>query len=139
MRQIPFTPLTAADVDWQAVRASGPGGQHVNKTSSAVQLRFHIEASALPDALKARLRETAHTHLVAHDLLVLREQGSRSQHRNKRAALGRLNSLLTEASIIPERRVPTTPSRAAKRKRADDKQRRAATKHLRRRPDARTD
>jgi ribosome-associated protein len=119
------------------VRAAGPGGQHVNKTSSAVQLRFDVRRSpSLPDDVRLRLERLAGQRLTNDGVLVLQAQGHRSQKRNREEALERLVELVREAARPPRPRKPTRPTRASKRRRLADKKRQGALKTLRRnRPD----
>ena len=114
--------------------ASGPGGQHVNKVASAVELRLHVARSGLHPAVQDRLRALAGQRLTNKDNIVIFAQESRSQLRNRAAALLRLGELIREAKVRPKRRVPSKPSRAAKRRRLDGKKRRGAIKQNRSRP-----
>ena len=119
------------------VRAGGPGGQHVNTTSSAVQLRFDVRHSpSLPDDVRARLERLAGHRLTRDGVLVLQAQGQRSQKRNREEALKRLVELVRVAARPPVKRKPTKPSKASKQRRLDSKKRHGALKSLRRaRPD----
>jgi ribosome-associated protein len=119
------------------VRAGGPGGQHVNTTSSAVQLRFDVRHSpSLPDDVRARLERLAGHRLTRDGVLVLQSQGQRSQKRNREDALERLVDLVRAAARPPVKRKPTKPSKASKQRRLDGKKRHGALKSLRRgRPD----
>ena len=115
------------------VRAAGPGGQHVNTTSTAVQLRFDVRHSpSLPDDVRQRLERLAGRRLTRDGVLVLVAQGQRSQLRNREEALARLIELIREATHKPVPRVKTKVSRAAKRRRVDDKKRHGTVKSLRR-------
>jgi ribosome-associated protein len=115
------------------VRAAGPGGQHVNTTSTAVQLRFDVRRSpSLPDEVRQRLERLAGRRLTRDGVLVLVAQGQRSQLRNREEALARLIDLIREATYKPAPRVKTKVSRAAKRRRVDDKKRHGVVKSLRR-------
>lgn len=115
------------------VRAAGPGGQHVNTTSTAVQLRFDVRRSpSLPEDVRQRLERLAGRRLTRDGVLVLVAQGQRSQLRNREEALARLIELIREATHKPVPRVKTKVSRAAKRRRVDDKKRHGAVKSLRR-------
>ena len=119
------------------VRAGGPGGQHVNTTSSAVQLRFDVRRSpSLPDDVRARLERLAGHRLTRDGVLVLQSQGQRSQKRNREEALERLVELVRVAARPPVKRKPTKPSKASKQRRLDSKKRHGVLKSLRRsRPD----
>lgn len=115
------------------VRAAGPGGQHVNTTSTAVQLRFDVRRSpSLPDDVRQRLERLAGRRLTRDGVLVLVAQGQRSQLRNREEALARLVELILEATHKPVLRVKTKVSKAAKRRRVDDKKRHGTVKSLRR-------
>ncbi|TBR27285.1 MAG: aminoacyl-tRNA hydrolase [Reyranella sp.] len=114
------------------LRAAGPGGQHVNTTSTAVQLRFDVRRSpSLPEDVRHRLERLAGRRLTSEGVLVLVAQGHRSQLRNREEALARLVELIREATHKPKPRVKTKVSRAAKRRRVDDKKRHGAVKSLR--------
>lgn len=114
------------------VRATGPGGQHVNTTSTAVQLRFDVRHSpSLPEDVRQRLERLAGRRLTRDGVLVLVAQGQRSQLRNREEALARLIELIREATHKPVPRVKTKVSRSAKRRRVDDKKRHGAVKSLR--------
>ncbi|MBS0538219.1 MAG: aminoacyl-tRNA hydrolase [Proteobacteria bacterium] len=128
--------LDPSEIEETFVRAAGPGGQHVNKTSSAVQLRFDVRNSpSLPDDVRWRLEKLAGSRLTKDGVLVLIAQEQRSQKRNREEALERLLELIREASHRPTPRVKTRVSRAAKRRRVDDKKHHGAIKTLRRRLD----
>ena len=136
---MPFVPVTRSisihtdEIEESATRAGGAGGQHVNTTDSAVILRFDVAASPnLPEAVKARLAVLAGSRLTQEGVLVLRAEGSRSQHVNREEVRARLLDLIREATIVPKKRRPTKPSRTAKAKRIDQKTKRGTVKALRR-------
>jgi len=117
------------------VKASGPGGQHVNKTSSAVELRFDVRGSPnLPEDVKARLEGLAGSRLTLDGVLVLFSQGSRSQEMNRQEVRERLVELIKQATHRPKPRRPTKPTKASKLRRLDSKTRRGGVKSLRGRP-----
>ena len=117
------------------VKASGPGGQHVNKTSSAVELRFDVRGSpTLPEDVKARLERLSGSRLTLDGVLVLFSQGSRSQEMNRQEVRERLVELILRATHKPKPRRPTRPTKASKLRRLDSKTRRGGVKALRGRP-----
>ncbi len=117
------------------VRSPGPGGQHVNKTSSAVQLRFHVDlADYLSDVVKKRLRRLAGRCMHADGALVIEAKRYRSQERNREDARQRLAVLLRQALQEPEKRTPTRPTRASVERRLGSKKVRSGVKQLRKKP-----
>lgn len=132
---IPITPRISLDereLSFSFIRASGPGGQNVNKVSSAVQLRFDVQNSAsLPESVKARLRSLAGRRLTHDGVLVLTAQQHRSQERNREDAVGRLTELIRQAAVVPKARRATRPTLGSKKRRVESKVRRGAIKGLR--------
>jgi len=121
------------ELDERFVRASGPGGQNVNKVATAVELRFDVGASSLPADVKHRLIALAGSRLTADGVLLIDSREHRTQAQNREAARARLAALLREAiAPPPPPRVPTKPTRGARERRLDDKRRRAQTKRDRR-------
>ena len=124
--------IPMAEIQMDAVRSQGAGGQNVNKVATAIQLRYDIAASSLPDYLKERLLALSDHRITQDGVVVIKAQSSRSQERNRAEALGRLQQLVRTVTVVPKRRRPTKPSRSAKRKRIEQKKHRGKIKKLRR-------
>lgn len=129
---IPVTRHIAIDSDElieSYARASGPGGQHVNTTDSAVMLRFDVTNSPnLPEAVKLRLAELAGSRLTRDGALILRSEGARSQLVNRQDVRDRLLALIREATIVPKKRRPTKPTKASQQRRVEGKVKRSVVK-----------
>lgn len=119
---------------WQAVRASGPGGQNVNKVASAVQLQFDIHASSLPQAVKQRLLSCQDRRISKAGVVTIKAQRFRQQERNLADAVDRLHHMAEQVATPPAPRRKTRPSRAAKARRLKAKAERGAVKRLRTKP-----
>lgn len=127
--------LPGSDLEWTAVRSSGPGGQNVNKVASKVELAFDFESSvALPDSAKARLRQLAKNQLDAEGRIYIKSERTRDQVKNLADARKKLKELVLKALVVPKTRKPTKPSKAQKAKRLTNKKKVGAKKAARRRP-----
>ena len=124
--------LDATEFQFSFVRASGPGGQNVNKVASAVELRWDLRGStSLPYGVRLRLEALAGSRLTADGVLIIRAERHRTQERNRADALERLVELVRRAAVPPKPRKKTKPSRASKRKRLDGKRHQGDKKRLR--------
>jgi len=128
----PSVVIPDTDLSFAFVRASGPGGQNVNKVSSAVQLRFDMQGSAaLSDAVKSRLRALAGRRVTDDGAILIIARNQRSQEHNRREALERLAELIRRALVVPKTRRPTKPTHASKERRLEGKTRQQRTKQRR--------
>lgn len=122
------------EVEWQAIRAQGAGGQNVNKVSSAIHLRFDIHRSSLPEDVRERLLALSDRRITRDGVVVIKAQQHRTQEGNRDDALRRLAELIESVSRAPVRRRRTRPTRASVQRRLDTKRQHAVRKARRRRP-----
>ena len=120
--------IPISEIEFKAIRASGPGGQNVNKVSSAIHLRFDVKASTLLDGYKARILSFSDQRISSDGVIVIKSQNSRLQSRNKEVALERLQELLKTIFIDKPKRHPTRPTRGSKERRLKKKSERSSIK-----------
>lgn len=128
----PTLQLADEEISWQFIRASGPGGQHVNKVSTAVLLQFDIASSSLPELYKTRLSQLADHRITQSGKIVIKCQHSRSQEQNRELALKQFILLVQSVTKTPKKRLATKPSYSSQLKRLQSKKQQGLTKLLRR-------
>ena len=120
-----------SEIEFTAVRSQGPGGQNVNKVSSAIHLRFDINQSSLPDIFKQRLLKISDQRISKDGIIVIKAQTTRSQEKNRAEAIERLQQLLVQVTYTPKVRRPTKPTKGSQKRRMDKKTQNGKQKALR--------
>ena len=131
IRITPTIALDEKEIHLSFIRASGPGGQNVNKVSTAIHLRFDIRNSSLPESYKSRLLNFADQRISSDGVVVIKAQRYRSQEKNRLEALERLAELIEKATAVQKKRVATKPSRSSQNRRMDKKTQHSRTKAMR--------
>ena len=121
-----------SEIQISAIRSQGPGGQNVNKVSTAIQLKFHVESSTLPPEIKELILQSKGHHLTPSGFVLIKAQASRSQESNRQEALGLLKSIILKATHKPKNRFATKPTKASKLKRLKQKKAHSDVKKMRR-------
>ena len=123
--------LAEWEIELNAIRSQGNGGQRVNKVATAIHLRFDIKRSSLPTVYKERLLKLSDSRITADGVVIIKSQSHRTQEMNKQDALDRLKELILSAMVVQKKRRPTKPTKSSQRKRMDSKTKRGSTKSLR--------
>jgi len=124
--------IPEAEIELSPIRASGPGGQHVNKVSSAIHLRFDVMASSLPEAVRQKILAMRDARVTGDGLIIIKAQRFRSQEKNRADAMARLEEILLDAQRVRKKRKATRPTKSSVRRRLDNKRKQGNQKKLRR-------
>ena len=130
-RLSPLVPVNEDEIEFNAIRAQGAGGQNVNKVSSAIHLRYDIPASTLPDIIKERLLALSDQRITSDGIVVIKAQTTRSQEQNRVDAIARLQALVDSVAVPPKPRKATKPTKSSQRKRLETKATRGDVKKSR--------